>query len=133
MTVRVGNKLVEVASCFLDVPLVKNWGFRIKQHEVLGTYPVGQAIVFAASGLSEQDAFAAHQYGIASMMLGAALRLMKVDHFDTQSILFRVNASACKLYNQVVDLTLEDMATFAPLSDILAAEHVKAHVRLFMS
>jgi urease accessory protein len=28
---------------------------------------------------------------------------------------------------------LEDMAGFAPLAEILAAVHVKAHVRLFMN
>lgn len=133
MTVKMGNKLVEMASVFLADPLLREWTHHIKQHEVSGTYPVGQGIIFAISGLSEQNAFAAHQYGIASMMLGAALRLMKVDHFETQSILFRVNSMADDLYNRIANSTLDDMATFSPIADIMAAIHVKANLRLFMN
>ena len=33
----------------------------------------------------------------------------------------------------VAELGLDDMAAFAPMIDILAAVHVKAHVRMFMS
>ncbi len=133
MTVRMGNKLVEMASVFLSDPILKEWAHLIKEHEVSGTYPVGQAIVFATSGLSEKHAFAAHQYGVASMMLGASLRLMKVDHFETQSMLFRVDNLADDLYNRITESTLEDMATFSPVADIMAAIHVKSNLRLFMN
>jgi len=134
MVVRMGRKLAEMAIHVLpNVPTVKEWLTFIKQGESPGTYPAGQGIVFAAMGLSEQDAFAMHQYGVASMILGAALRLMKISYLDTQQILFEVNQTAAAAYERVADASLEDMSAFAPVMDILAAVHVKSRVRMFMN
>jgi urease accessory protein len=67
------------------------------------------------------------------MILSAALRLMKVSHVDTQRILYRLDTGADAAYEAAAAARLEDMAGFAPLAEILAAVHVKAHVRLFMN
>ncbi len=134
MTVRMGRKFAETALHALpQAPLVQTWLNSIQNQQSPGTYPVGQALVFAALELSEQDAFAVHQYGVVSMMLGAALRLMKVSHLDTQAILFEINAAAAAAYRRIAHWTLDEMSTFAPLTDILAAVHVKSRVRMFMN
>jgi len=134
MIVRMGRKLAELAVYVIPEAVVVNaWLAAIKRGESPGAYPVGQAVVFAALGLSEQDAFAVHQYGVASMILGAALRLMKISYLDAQSILFEVNQGALSAYERVSRAVLDDMSAFAPVTDILAAVHVKSRVRLFMS
>ena len=80
MTVRMGRKLAEMAERVLPVAAGRAPGSRsIKAGATPGTYPVGQALVFAALEPAEHDAFAVHQYGLASMMLGASLRLMKTE------------------------------------------------------
>jgi urease accessory protein len=134
MTIRMGRKLGEMSVHVLaEAPISVEWLSLIGQGSTPGTYPVGQAIVFAALGLSEKDAFAIHQYGIASMILGAALRLMKVSYLDTQSILFDVNELAASAYERIAACQLEDMSTFSPVLDILAAVHVKSKIRMFMN
>ena len=133
MTVRMGRKLAELAVHVLSAPGVNDWLAAIKVGNTPGTYPVGQALVFTALGLAEQDAFAVHQYGVASMMLGAALRLLKVNYLDAQAMLFEINSAAASAYERVRGAGLEDMSTFAPVMDVLAAVHVKATVRLFMN
>ena len=67
------------------------------------------------------------------MMLGAALRLMKVNHLDTQSILLETNAAADSAYERIANATLDDMSTYSPMMDILAGIHVKAQIRMFMN
>ena len=42
------------------------------------------AINFAVQDLSASEAFVVHQYGVAAMILGAALRLMRISHVETQ-------------------------------------------------
>lgn len=74
-----------------------------------------------------------HQYGVAMAVLSAALRLVKVDHVDTQTILFKLNDNIEHDYAVAATRRLEDMAGFAPVVDMLAAVHVKAHVRMFMN
>ncbi len=134
MTIRMGRKLGEMALQVLpDPPLVSDWLAAIKQNESPGTYPVAQALVFSALGLTEEDTFAVQQYGVASMMLGAALRLMKISYLDTQSILFEINQSAQAAYQRVAMAQLDDMSTFSPVLDILAATHVKSRIRMFMN
>jgi len=133
MTIRMGRKLAELAEHVLPSDVVAHWLAAIRAGDTPGTYPVGQALVFAAMELSEQDAFAAHQYGVTSMMIGAALRLMKLNYLDAQAILFGVNAAAQQAYEAVATAELDDMQTFAPLADIAAAAHLKAEVRMFMN
>lgn len=133
MTVRMGRKLAEMADHIMDAPLVAQWLVEIKSGRTPGTYPVGQGLVFAQLGLSEASAFAAHQYGVASMMLGAALRLMKLHYLDSQKILLEINARAPALFERVSTSALDDMIAFSPLADILAAVHVRSHVRMFMN
>jgi urease accessory protein len=113
--------------------LLAEWMARVKSATTPGTYPVGLALITSGFGIDARDAFAAQQYGVASMMLGAALRLMRVSFLETQAILLEVNATVEDMYEQVSTNTLEDMRSFAPMSDILAAAHVKAHVRMFMN
>jgi urease accessory protein len=133
MTVRMGRKLGELAKQVAPAPLVERWLVCIERGESPGTFPVGLALVFQGVAVDERDAFAAHQYGLATMMLGAAVRLMKLNYLDAQAILFDVNAAADDAYQRVARATLDDMSAFAPVADILATIHVKSHVRMFMN
>ena len=133
MTVRMGKKLCEMSNHLVQSPLLMDWLGHIERKETPGTYPVALGLLFAELGLPEYDAFAVQQYGTASMILSASLRLMKIHHFDAQTILFEVNASTDAEYERVSRATLDEMATFSPSLDIMAATHVKAHVRMFMN
>jgi urease accessory protein len=133
MTVRMGKKFTEMGAGIIAAPLLRAWLERIGQGATPGCYPVALAINFAVQGLPDRDAFVVHQYGVAAMILGAALRLMKVSHVDTQRMLFELNGEAEAAYADAARSQLSDMAGFAPQVDILAAVHVKAHVRLFMN
>lgn len=133
MTTRMGRKLGELATHVASSPNCGAWLERIERQETPGTFPVGLAVVFAGIGLSEREAFAAHQYGVATMMLSAAVRLMKLNYLDAQALLYELNTLADAAYARAAAATLDDMAAFAPVADILAAIHVKSHVRMFMN
>ena len=90
-------------------------------------------MLFADLGSPEEDAFAVHQYGVAMTTLSAALRLMRIEPRDVQAILRRGQCREPGDYAEVRGAALADMAGFAPMADILAAMHVRAHVRMFMN
>ena len=100
MTVRMGRKLAELAVHIASGPTVAP-GSAGSRRAVPGTYPVGLGVVFAALGAARADAFAVHQYGVATMILSAALRLMRLYYLDTQAILFEVNAAVADDYARV--------------------------------
>ena len=133
MTVRVGKKFAEMGAGITAAPLLHTWLERIQQGATPGCYPVGLAVNFAVQDLPDREAFIVHQYGVGAMILSAALRLMKVSHVETQRILYELNTDAEAAYELAARSSLADMAGFAPLVEILAAVHVKAHLRLFMN
>ncbi|WP_439650243.1 urease accessory protein UreF [Aquisphaera insulae] len=133
MSVRMGRKLAEVAVTIAEAPGVQAWLEEIRRGRTPGTYPVAQALAFEALGLDESSAFAAHQYGVAAMMVNASMRLMRIGHMDAQAILRRIGDEAPAAYEEARGRSLSDMASFSPQVDILAAAHVRATVRLFMN
>lgn len=133
MTVRMGRRLGEAAARVLGDSVLDKRYRQAADDAVPITHPVALGALFASLDLSEQEAFATHQYGVVAMVLGAAVRLMKVDHFDVQQILYGVNATVVEEYDRAAAARLEDMAAFAPVLDVLAAAHVHAGLRIFMS
>jgi urease accessory protein len=133
MSVRMGRKLCELSVAIDGNALNRDWLGRIKRAETPGTHPVSLAITLAGLGIDARDAFGVQQYGVATTILGAALRLMRVSFVDTQQILLDVTSTVAAAYDTVADAAIADMASFAPMTDILAAIHVKSHVRMFMN
>jgi urease accessory protein len=133
MSVRMGKKFTEMGAQVIGGPLFCTWRECIETSAAPGCYPVALAINCAAQSLPVRQAFVVHQYGVAATILGAALRLMRISHVETQKILYNVNALAEAAYEHAAAARLSDMAGYAPLTEILAAVHTEAHVRLFMS
>ena len=133
MSVRMGKKFTEMGSEMIGAPLLQRWRDCIETSITPGCYPVALAMNFAAQRLPAIQAFIVHQYGVAATILGAALRLMRISHVETQKILYELNGRVEAAYEIAAATRLSDMAGYAPMTEILAAVHAKAHVRLFMS
>ena len=131
---RMGKKLAELGIRLLpDNKIVARWLGDIRDNATPGLYPVAQGVVFAAAGISEKDLFTSHQYGVINMVLSAALRCVRVSHYDTQEILYELASETERLYKEVSDLRLEEMNAFFPQLDILSSLHEKGSQRMFMS
>ena len=133
MSVRIGKKFTEMGVEVVGAPLLRTWRECIEKSVTPGCYPIALAINFAVQDLPSSHALVVHQYGVATTILSAALRLMKISHIETQKILYELAGQAAEAYEAAAAARLSDMAGFAPVTDILAAIHTRAHVRLFMS
>ena len=133
MSVRMGRKAAELGAQVIAATLVSDWRDRIESGATPGCHPLSLAVNFAAQDLPARDAFVAHHYGVAVTILSAALRLMRIGHVETQKMLYTLTGDLDDAYARAAAASLEDMAGFAPMTEILAAIHVKAHVRLFMN
>lgn len=133
MSKRMGKKLAELGLHLLDDAPLAQWLSLIGEQRTPGTYPAAQGIVFSAAGVGERELFCSQQYGAANMVLSAALRCVRVSHYDTQRILYRLTDRAEALYEQVAGLEAQDMFAFTPQIDILASLHEKGTQRMFMN
>lgn len=130
---RMGKKLAELSIHLFKDDIAARWLAEINDGKTPGTYPVAQGIVFAAAGVEEKDLFCSHQYGIVNMVLAAALRCVRVSHYDTQEILYAMSSEVEKLYEEVRQLEIGEMHAFFPELDILASLHEKGTMRMFMN
>ena len=134
MLTRMGKKLAELAHrLYPDDETIAAWLQAINDGQTPGMYPVAQGVIFAKAGLTEQDLFFSHQYGVVNMVVSAALRCVRVSHYDTQEILFELSREAETLYEMVRDMRLDEMNAFFPELDVLASLHEKGNQRMFMS
>lgn len=134
MLVRMGKKLAELGvRLYGKGSIFGQWMDDIKKGTTPGTYPVAQALAFSLEGMDERDLFVAHQYGVINMVLSAALRLIRVSHYDTQKILFEMGPEIEKVYDKARGMDFENMNCFVPEIDIFASLHEKGNMRLFMN
>lgn len=133
MLARMGKKFAELALKISDFPVLERWLADIRAGATPGCFPIGQAIALSHMGADEAEAFVMHQYGVSSMILSASVRLMRIDHLDTQRILFVTQQRVEEDYEAVRDLALDEMSVFAPVFDLLVAHHTTTHLRLFMN
>ena len=134
MLTRMGKKLAELAvKLYPEDVMISDFLEAIKKGETPGMYPVAQGVIFAKAGISEEDLFSSHQYGVINMVLSAALRCVRVSHYDTQEILFDLSKETPRLYGMVKEMRLEELNAFFPELDILASLHEKGTQRMFMS
>ncbi|MGM0716220.1 MAG: urease accessory protein UreF [Halobacteriota archaeon] len=98
-----------------------------------GHYPVVLGVVCQRAGVGREEAAIVGGYSSVTGLLGAAQRLGRFGHTDIQSqlsALFPVIERVCSRYS---DADLDEMYSFAPLTDIMGMTHERADRRLFMS
>lgn len=133
MITRMGKKMAELGVRLFNNTLISTWLEDIKTGNTPGTYPVAQGIIFSVAGIGEKELFCSHQYGVINMVLSAALRCVKVSHYDTQLILEKLSNETEKLYSEASQMGKEDMNAFYPMLDMLASLHEKGNMRMFMN
>lgn len=134
MLTRMGKKLAELGTrLYPDDAMISGWLEAINAGKTPGMYPVAQGMMFAKAGLTEKELFQSHQYGVINMVLSAALRCVRVSHYDTQEILFEFSGETDRLYSLASDMRLDEMNAFFPELDVLASLHEKGTQRMFMS
>ena len=142
MTQRTGKKLAEMALELTHSETIAAWLESVRRGETPGTHPVAMALLLTAAGLAaghsaEERALdpvlTVFLYGVMMTTLNASLRLMRITHIDVQRIAYGMLSSFPAWIGQSRELSLEQMTTFAPMTDILGSLHTRAHVRLFMN
>jgi urease accessory protein len=133
MVVRMGKKLAELAVQIAPSPMLTRLLDDVNYGSTPGTYPVVQAVVMQHAGISEAEMFVSQAFGVANMVLSAALRCMRVSHYETQKILYDLAPQLSAIYSEVRTLDYEDMHAFVPVVDLMAALHEKGPMRMFMS
>lgn len=133
MLCRMGRRLAELAVQTTENELLTRWRDDIVARHTVGTYPATQGILFALCGLDPHALFASQQFGVMTMILNASLRCLRLTHYDTQRTLVQLAPHVEELYEQVREWSIDEICSFAPTIDVLAAMHERGTARMFMN
>jgi urease accessory protein len=102
-----------------------------------GTCPGNSAVALgaaaAALGIARREAILIELYTFTTSFLGAAMRLIRLDHEEAHLILARLKPVMLGVVHANADKGLKEMGAFAPLVDIMGMAHERARIRLFIS
>jgi urease accessory protein len=130
---RTGRRLAALAADLSTLAAVGEYDTRVVAGEAPGTYAVGVGVLACAWGLQPEQAAAVELYSLVSGLLGAALRIVRMDHAQAQVILQQMRPSVAAVAARAARTSYLDMVAFAPRVDIMQMRHVEASVRLFAS
>ena len=128
-----GDRLLSLQTDLRDDPLLADYADRVAAGESPGNYAVVLGAATGLAGVDEREACLLCCHGFVTGLLGAAQRLLSLGHTDAQRILDDLGAVMTEAVDDSADRSIDDMTPFAPLVDVLAADHERAERRLFAS
>jgi urease accessory protein len=130
---RTGRRLLSLARELSENPTLLEYAGGVKRGEAPGSYAVALGALCGAWGLSSRQAALVDLYSLVTGLLGAALRILSLDHVRSQAILHRLKARLVAEAHEAADTSYLDMWTFAPAVDFHQMLHERAELRLFAS
>jgi len=130
---RVGKRILTTAIALVPERLLADYRAAVEAGAGPGNAAVALGSAAAALRIPRREALLIELYTFATSLLGAAMRLVRLDHEEAQVILGRVKPLMLRVAEENMDRSLSEMRAFAPLIDIMAMGHERASVRLFIS
>ena len=130
---RVGRRVLTTAVTLTPNRLLADYRAAADGGAAPGNAAVVLGAAAAALGIPRRDAVLIELYTFTTSILGAAMRLIRLDHEEAQIILGRLKPLMVRVSEENTDKTLEEMRSFAPLIDIMGMAHERASIRMFIS
>jgi len=130
---RVGKRMLTTALKLSPDSLLKDYWGAVHAGACPGNSAAALGAVAATLGIARRQAMLIELYTFATSILGAAMRLVRLDHEEAQLILAQLQPLMIRVVQENIDKGLQEMRAFAPLIDIMGAVHERARVRLFIS
>lgn len=130
---RVGKRILTTAIKLSPDSLLKDYWVAVDAGVCPGNSAVALGAVAATLRIARREAMLIELYTFTTSVLGAAMRLIRLDHEEAQLILARLKHLMVRVVQENIDKALQEMRAFAPLIDIMGAVHERAPTRLFIS
>ena len=130
---RVGRRILTTAVQLNPDSLLADYRAAVDSGTCPGNAAVALGATAAALGIARQEAMLIELYTFSTSLLGAAMRLIRLDHEEVQRILARLKPVMVRVVQENLGRGLQEMRAFAPLIDIMGMAHERAPIRLFIS
>jgi len=130
---RSGIQLIRCLKSFKDDKFLKLYSDSIAKGDCSGVYPVSFAIAANSLRIQKQQAATMFLYGFTVSIVGAALRMGIIEHFEAQKIIDNLKGEIADVVQKNIKRSLYEMWQFAPEIDIAQISHEKLNTKMFIT
>lgn len=133
---RSGTQLLRCIRSFVnddDSKILGEYEDAIKGGRAFGPYPVVLAVAANVFSIPKRRAGLMMLYSFSISIVGAALRLGMLQHFDGQKVIDELKPTMIKVVNTNIDRPLEGIWQFAPQIDLIEISHEKMSSKMFIT
>ena len=131
---RSGNQLLKCVSTFAkNKKMLKEYQIAISKGKATGVYAVSFGVVTNSLNIPKKKAGIMLLYGLTVSIVGAAMRLGVLEHFEGQKIIHELGPAILHAVSENVDRPISSMWQFAPNLDILQMKHEAISSKMFIT
>lgn len=131
---RSGNQLLKCVSSFAkNKKMLKEYQIAISKGKATGVYAVSFGVVTSSLNIPKKKAGMMLLYGLAVSIVGAAMRLGILQHFEGQKIIHELGPVILHAVLENIDRPISSMWQFAPSLDILQMKHEAMSSKMFIT
>jgi urease accessory protein len=133
-SIRSGNQLLKCVTTFTKYKkMLKDYQNAINTGTATGIYPVSFGVASWSLGIPKNNAGLILLYGFTVSIIGAALRLGIIQHYDGQKIIHELRPVILKSVLDNIDRPISNIWQFAPGLDILQMKHEVMSSKMFIT
>ncbi len=133
-SVRSGVQLIKCVSEFVkDDEILNQYKTNIIKNKAHGIFPVAFAICCNALKIKKEKSMTMLLYGFTVGVVGAAIRLGLIQHFEGQKIIHSIKPIISQTIKEYSNKSLFEMWQFAPQVDIIQMSHEKMDSKMFIT
>jgi urease accessory protein len=131
---RSGVQLIKCVSEFVSNDKILNqYKDNITKNKAHGVFPVAFAVCCNALEIKKEKSMAMMLYGFTVGIVGAALRLGIIQHFEGQKIIHSIKPIISQTIKEYSNKSLLEMWQFAPQVDVVQMSHEKMDSKMFIT
>lgn len=132
-SVRSGTQLVRCIRSFSDNKILGQYEDAIRGGQAFGPYPAALAVAANAFLIPKRKAALLMLYSFSVSIVGAALRLGMLQHFDGQKVIDELKPMIVKVIKSNIDRPIEGIWQFAPSIDVIQITHERMNSKMFIT
>jgi urease accessory protein len=132
-SIRSGTQLVRCIRSFSDNKILGQYEDAIRGGKAFGPYPAALAVAANAFLIPKEKAALMMLYSFSVSIVGAALRLGMLQHFDGQKVIDELKPTIVKVTKANINRPIEGLWQFAPSIDVIQIAHERMNSKMFIT
>ena len=130
---QMGRQTLRVAGALTAHPALTGYLADVDAGRVAGHHAVAFGMAAGALGWEAEAAVTAFLYSTTALLVGAALRLMRLGQLEGQRVLWGLHPVIARVAAEATARDAEDMWSWAPGLELAGLRHAELEARLFRS